>query len=114
MIEKKEEIPESESLRDVTGRVIPYYSENIKPDLLKNMTVLVCAHGSVIRNFVKYFDNISDLDIEEVDIPTGIPLVYRLDDHLKPLWHHYLGTDEEVKAAQQAIKDQGKRNWSKL
>ena len=100
--------PGGESLKDTAERVLPYYKNKIWPDLLAGKTVLVVAHGNSLRALVKYFDNVSDEDIVGLNIPTGIPLVYELDDALKPLRHYYLGDPEAVAKAALAVANQGK------
>ena len=79
------------------------------PDLQKERKVLVCAHGNSLRALVKYLDNISDEEIIGFNIPTGIPLVYELDDVLRPVRHYYLGDQEEIKTAIQKVEDQAKK-----
>jgi 2,3-bisphosphoglycerate-dependent phosphoglycerate mutase len=85
-----DELPSAESLADTLNRVLPYWSETIMPDLLNVKRVLISAHGNSMRALVKYLDNVSDDGIVSLDIPTGIPLVYELDDDLKPIRHYYL------------------------
>ena len=85
-----DELPSAESLKDTLSRVLPYWSETIMPDLLNGKRVLISAHGNSMRALVKYLDNVSDDGIVSLDIPTGIPLVYELDDDLKPIRHYYL------------------------
>jgi 2,3-bisphosphoglycerate-dependent phosphoglycerate mutase len=85
-----DELPSAESLKDTLSRVLPYWSETIMPDLLNVKRVLISAHGNSMRALVKYLDNVSDDGIVSLDIPTGIPLVYELDDDLKPIRHYYL------------------------
>jgi 2,3-bisphosphoglycerate-dependent phosphoglycerate mutase len=87
---KKEEIPLGECLKDNVARVLPLWEESIAPALRSGKKVLIAAHGNSIRSLVKYLDNVSDSDIMEVNIPNGIPLVYELDDNLKPIKHFYL------------------------
>ena len=102
------EIPLSESLKDTIERVLPYWHETIVPTIKSGKRVLISAHGNSLRALVKYLDNVPDEEIIKLNIPTGIPLVYELDDKLKPISHHYLGEPEKVKAAIQAVEDQGK------
>ena len=85
-----EYIPHTECLKDTVKRVLPFWKSDIKKSLLDNKKVLVVAHGNSLRGIVKYLDNISDEGIMEVEIPTGNPLVYELDDNLKPIKHYYL------------------------
>ena len=86
----QEVVPLSESLKDTVERVVKYYETEIKPNILEGKNVMIVAHGNSLRGLVKYLDNISDQDIMNVEIPTGIPLVYELDDELKPIRHYYL------------------------
>ncbi len=87
---KKEEIPLGECLKDNVTRVLPLWEESIAPALRSGKRVLIAAHGNSIRSLVKYLDNVSDADIMEINIPNGVPLVYELDDNLKPIKHFYL------------------------
>jgi len=107
---KAEEIPLCECLKDTIERTLPYWHETIVPAIRAGERVLVCAHGNSLRGLVKYLDNISDQEIVRLNIPTGIPLVYELDDKLKPLRHYYLGDPEAVKRAAQAVADQAKKS----
>jgi 2,3-bisphosphoglycerate-dependent phosphoglycerate mutase len=106
---KPKEIPLCECLKDTIERTLPYWHETITPAVKAGKRVLVCAHGNSLRGMVKYLDNISDQEIVSLNIPTGIPLVYELDDKLKPLRHYYLGDPEAVKRAAQAVADQAKK-----
>ena len=101
-------VPLTECLEDTVKRVIPYWEDAIAPDILKGKRVLISAHGNSLRALVKYLDNISDEEIMSLNIPTGIPLVYELDDNLKPIQHYYLGDPEKVQAAIQAVINQAK------
>ena len=101
-----EEIPLTECLKDTVARFLPYWHEVIAPDVKAGKRVLIAAHGNSLRALVKYLDNISDEDIVGVNIPTGIPQVYELDDNLTPIRHYYLGDPEAVKAATQAVVEQ--------
>ncbi len=101
------ELPRSESLKDTVARFLPYWVSAIAPDLQAGRTVLVAAHGNSLRALVKYLDGISDQDIVELNIPTGVPLVYDLDGDLRPLGHRYLGDPSRVAAAQAAVAAQG-------
>ena len=87
---------------------MPAWHEQITPVIKSGKRVLIAAHGNSLRALVKYLDNMSDKDIIELNIPTGIPLVYELDDNLKPIKHHYLGDQEAVAAAMNAVANQGK------
>ena len=87
----KELLPLSESLEDTVKRVVKYYNSEIVPNLLDNKSIMIVAHGNSLRGLIKYLDNISDEDIMNVEIPTGVPLVYELDENLKPIKHYYIG-----------------------
>ena len=102
------DIPLAECLKDTVNRFLPYWLETIAPVIKSGKKVLICAHGNSLRALVKYLDDVSDDDIVSLNIPTGIPLVYELDNELKPLKHYYLGDQEKVKAAMQAVADQAK------
>jgi len=93
---QKEQLPCAESLKDTLNRVMPYWNKAIAPKLMEVNGVLICAHGNSIRALVKYLDNINDEDIVGLNIPTGIPLVYELDDGLKPKNCYYLGNDKHI------------------
>ena len=108
----KEDIPLSECLQDTVTRFLPYWNETIAPALRSGRRVIIAAHGNSLRALVKYLDNISDGDILELNIPTGIPLVYELDDDLKPIRNYYLGDQLEIEKAQQAVANQGKSKSS--
>lgn len=103
-----EELPATECLKDTVARFLPYWHESIAPQIRDGKRVIITAHGNSIRALVKYLDNISDEDIVGLNIPTGIPLVYELDDDLKPIRSYYLGDQEELKKAQEAVAKQGK------
>jgi 2,3-bisphosphoglycerate-dependent phosphoglycerate mutase len=83
-------LPVCESLEDTVKRVVEYYNEEIKPVILEGKSVMIVAHGNSLRGLIKYLDNISDEDIMNVEIPTGVPLIYELDDNLQPIKHYYL------------------------
>ncbi|MBI3241393.1 MAG: 2,3-diphosphoglycerate-dependent phosphoglycerate mutase [Chloroflexi bacterium] len=102
-----DELPRTESLKETLGRVLPYWHSTLAPAIKSGQRVLIAAHGNSIRALVKYLDNISDEAIPELNIPTGIPLVYELDDSLKPLKNYYLGDAEAVKKAAEAVAAQG-------
>jgi 2,3-bisphosphoglycerate-dependent phosphoglycerate mutase len=102
------QVPLTECLKDTVARVLPYWNQTIAPDMRAGKRVLVAAHGNSIRALVKYLDKVSDTDIVGLNIPTGVPLVYELDDALKPLRHYYLGDAAEVEKAMQAVANQGK------
>ena len=104
----KRDVPLTECLKDTVDRFLPYWSETIVPVIQFGRRVIIVAHGNSLRALVKYLDNISNQDILELNIPTGIPLVYELDDNLKPIQHYYLGDQAEIEKAKQAIANQGK------
>jgi 2,3-bisphosphoglycerate-dependent phosphoglycerate mutase len=101
------DIPRAESLKDTVARFLPYWESSIAPDLRAGKRVLVAAHGNSIRALVKYLDGISDDEIVGLNIPTGVPLVYELDDALRPLGSRYLGDASRVAAAMAAVAAQG-------
>ncbi|MDD4879459.1 MAG: 2,3-diphosphoglycerate-dependent phosphoglycerate mutase [Candidatus Omnitrophica bacterium] len=105
---KPNEIPLTECLKDTVARFLPYWHETIAPVVKSGKRVIIAAHGNSLRALVKYLDNVSDQDIVGLNIPTGLPLVYELDDNLKPIKHYYLGDPEEVKKAMEAVANQGK------
>jgi len=98
--------PRTECLKDVVGRLLPYWYDTIVPDLARG-TVLVVAHGNSLRAMVKHLDGIGDAEIAELNIPTGIPLIYDLDDDFRPFGHRYLDP-EAAEAAAEAVKNQGR------
>lgn len=104
-----EELPLTECLKDTVARTLPYWHETIALTVRSGKRVIVAAHGNSLRGLVKYLDNVSDQEIVGLNIPTGIPLVYELDDQLKPLRHYYLGDPEAIAKAAQAVADQAKR-----
>ena len=103
-----EQLPATESLKITLDRVLPYWHEVLAPTIKSGKRLLVTAHGNSIRAMVKYLDNISDADITELNIPTGIPLVYELDADLKVIKSYYLGDPEEIAKAAAAVANQGK------
>lgn len=103
---RKEDIPLTESLKDTVARFLPYWLETIAPAVQSGKRVLIAAHGNSLRALVKYLDTISESDIVELNIPTGIPLVYELDDRLTPIRHYYLGDETAIQAAAQAVANQ--------
>jgi len=103
-----EQIPLTECLKDTVARVLPCWNEVLAPAIKSGQRVLVAAHGNSIRALVKYLDGVSDKDIVGVNIPNGIPLVYELDDELKPIRSHYLGDAEAAAKAAAAVANQGK------
>jgi 2,3-bisphosphoglycerate-dependent phosphoglycerate mutase len=107
---KPDELPLTECLKDTVARFLPYWHETIAPAVSAGQRVLVAAHGNSLRALVKYLDNISDKDIIDLNIPTGIPLVYELDDQLKPINHFYLGDPEAIRRATEAVAGQLKKS----
>lgn len=101
-------LPRTESLKITIERVVPYWTEHIAPEILAGKRVIIAAHGNSLRALVKYLDNISDNDIVNLNIPTGVPLVYELDENLHPVSHYYLGDQDAIKAAMDAVANQGK------
>jgi 2,3-bisphosphoglycerate-dependent phosphoglycerate mutase len=102
------DIPLTECLKDTVKRFLPYWNETIAPMIKEGKRILISAHGNSLRALVKFLDSLSEDEVINLDIPTGIPLVYELDDNLKPTQHYYLGDPEEIQRATQAVKNQGK------
>lgn len=102
------ELPMSESLKDTVARFLPYWHDTIAPTVRSGQRVLIAAHGNSLRALVKYFDNMPDAEIVELNIPTGIPLVYELDAALKPIRHYYLGDADAAAAAAARVANQAK------
>jgi 2,3-bisphosphoglycerate-dependent phosphoglycerate mutase len=100
------DLPATESLKETVARFVPYWTGTIAPDVRAGKKVLIAAHGNSLRALVKYLDQISDADIIELNIPTGIPLVYELDENLKPIRSYYLGDPEAAKRAAEAVARQ--------
>jgi len=105
---KPSEMPLTESLKDTVARFIPYWHETIAPDIKAGKRVLIAAHGNSLRALVKFLDKISDHDIVELNIPTGVPLVYLLNEKLEPLQKYYLGDQEAIKQKAAAVANQAK------
>jgi 2,3-bisphosphoglycerate-dependent phosphoglycerate mutase len=105
---KPEEIPATECLKDTVARVVPFWNDSIAPALTRGRRVLVAAHGNSLRALVKYLDGVSDDDIVALNIPTARPLVYELDEGLKPIRSYYLGDPDEIARATAAVAAQGK------
>ncbi|MHA2038283.1 MAG: 2,3-diphosphoglycerate-dependent phosphoglycerate mutase [Promethearchaeota archaeon] len=103
-----DETPLSECLKDTVERVLPYWHEIIVPTIKSGKRILISAHGNSLRALVKYLDNVPEEEIIKLNIPTGIPLIYELDDDLKPLNHYYLADSEKVEEAIKAVANQGK------
>jgi 2,3-bisphosphoglycerate-dependent phosphoglycerate mutase len=100
--------PLTECLADTVDRFLPYWHETIAPEIKAGKRVIIAAHGNSLRALVKYLDDVSDEAILKLNIPTGMPLVYELDEDLKPIKNYYLGDEEAVKAAMDAVASQGK------
>jgi 2,3-bisphosphoglycerate-dependent phosphoglycerate mutase len=105
---RPEELPLTESLKDTVARFLPYWHEAILPDIRAGRRVLIAAHGNSLRALVKYLDRVSDEDIVELNIPTGVPLVYELDAELEPTRKYYLGNQEKIRQAMASVANQGK------
>lgn len=105
-----EQVPLTECLRDTVARVLPFWNEALAPALQRGKRLVIAAHGNSIRALVKYLDQISDQDIVGLNIPNGIPLVYELDEALKPIRHYYLGDALAVERAAAAVAAQGKKS----
>jgi len=105
---EKGKFPQTECLKDTVARVVPYFESEILPKIRDGKRLIVAAHGNSLRALVKYLDDISDDKIVELNIPTGIPLVYELDENLKPTNHYYLGDADAIRRAQEAVANQGK------
>ena len=103
------ELPLAESLKDTVARVIPYYEQCIREDIQSGKKVLIAAHGNSLRALVMYLDGLSAKQILDLNIPTGVPLVYELNDQLQAVNHRYLGDEQLVKAKMQAVKNQGSK-----
>jgi 2,3-bisphosphoglycerate-dependent phosphoglycerate mutase len=102
------ERPSTESLKDTVARFVPYWTGTIAPEIRRGKRVLIAAHGNSLRALVKYLDGISDADIVDLNIPTGIPLVYELDAELAPIRHFYLGDPEAAAKAAASVANQTK------
>jgi 2,3-bisphosphoglycerate-dependent phosphoglycerate mutase len=107
---RREEIPLTESLKDTVARFLPYWHDTIAPAVKSGQRVIIAAHGNSLRALVKYLDNVPDEAIVELNIPTGIPLVYELDDSLRPIRHYYLGDPEAAARAAASVAAQTARN----
>lgn len=104
----EDELPLTECLKDTVARVIPFWESDIAPAIKSGKKVLIAAHGNSLRALVKFLDNVGDNEIVELNIPTGVPLVYELDENLHPIKHYYLGDAEAIKAAMASVASQGK------
>lgn len=105
---KPEELPKSECLEDTVARFLPAWHEVIAPKILEGKKVVIVAHGNSLRALIKYLDNVSEEEIIALNVPTGVPLVYELDSDLKPINHYYLGDQEAIQKAMDAVANQGK------
>jgi 2,3-bisphosphoglycerate-dependent phosphoglycerate mutase len=103
-----ERLPLTECLKDTVARALPYWESTIVPDLKSGKRVIIAAHGNSLRALVKHLDNMSESEIMELNIPTGVPLVYEFDAALQPVRHYYLGDPAEIAAAMEAVAKQGK------
>ncbi|MBN1150549.1 2,3-diphosphoglycerate-dependent phosphoglycerate mutase [candidate division WOR-3 bacterium] len=104
----EKDLPLTECLKDTVARFLPLWHESIAPTVKSGKKVIIAAHGNSLRALVKFLDDIPEDKIVSLNIPTGIPLIYELDDALKPVKHYYLASDEELSSAEQAVKNQGK------
>ncbi len=105
---EKNDLPVTESLKDTVARFLPYWRDTIAPIIKSGERVIIAAHGNSLRALVKYLDGMSEEEVLKLNIPTGMPLVYELDNELKPIKHYYLGDPEEVKKAMASVANQGK------
>ena len=105
----KNDIPLTECLKDTVNRFLPYWQETIDPSIRNGKKVLIVAHGNSLRALVKFLDNISDEEIVDLNIPTGIPLVYELNNNLEPIKHYYIGDQEAIQAAIDLVANQAKK-----
>jgi 2,3-bisphosphoglycerate-dependent phosphoglycerate mutase len=105
---EKKDLPLTESLKDTVARFLPYWHDTIAPGIKQGKNVIIAAHGNSLRALVKYLDNMTEEEILQLNIPTGMPLIYELDKNLKPIKHYYLGDPEEVKKAMDSVANQGK------
>lgn len=103
------DLPLTECLKDTVERFLPYWEKKIAPEVRSGKNVLIVAHGNSLRALVKYLDNISDEEITGLNIPTGVPLVYELDENLKPIRHYYLGDQDKIAAAAAAVANQSSK-----
>lgn len=104
----RKDVPRGECLKDTVERVLPLWHNEIAPEIRAGKRIIIAAHGNSLRALVKYLDGVSDMDIVGLNIPTGIPLVYELDEDLRPLSRRYLGDPEAVRLAAEAVAKQGK------
>ena len=106
---RPQDLPATESLKDTVARFLPYAQENIGPAVRSGKRVIVVAHGNTLRGLLKYAEGISDQELANLNIPTGIPLVYELENDMKPIRRYYLGDPEKAKKATAAVASQGKK-----
>jgi 2,3-bisphosphoglycerate-dependent phosphoglycerate mutase len=104
----RDQLPATESLKITLERVLPFWNSHLVPEIKSNKKLIVSAHGNSIRALVKYLDNVPEDEIVELNIPTGIPLVYELDEKLKPVTHYYLADEKTLRQAQAEVANQGK------
>ncbi|MDR3330874.1 MAG: 2,3-diphosphoglycerate-dependent phosphoglycerate mutase [Endomicrobium sp.] len=109
-LSKENKLPLTECLKDTVARVIPYWEKEIAFQIRSGKKIIIVAHGNSLRALIKYLDNINDVDIINLNIPTAIPFIYELDENLKPIKSYYLGNSEAVKKAMEAVANQGK-SW---
>jgi 2,3-bisphosphoglycerate-dependent phosphoglycerate mutase len=102
-------LPLTECLKDTVARVVPYWTDEIVPHILSHKRIIIAAHGNSIRALIKYLDEVPAEEIIKVNVPTGIPLVYELDEHLKPIKHYYVGDPAEIEASINFVKNQGNK-----
>ena len=102
------DFPRTECLKDTVARVLPYWNDAIAPAVMAGKLTLIAAHGNSLRALIKHLDGVADDDIIELNIPTAQPLVYELDDRLKPIRHYYLADEDTIRAAKQAVANQGR------
>jgi len=102
------DLPATEALKNTVDRFVPYWKQEIVPDLVAGKRVLITAHGNTIRALIKFLEDMPNEEIVELNIPTGVPLVYELTDDLKPIRRYYLGDQEEIAAKLSAVANQGK------
>ena len=105
---EREDIPLTECLQDTVARFLPYWNETIAPQVQGGQRIIIAAHGNSLRALVMYLDNLSEQDVMELNIPTGVPLVYELDEDLKPVRSYYLGDQAAIEQAMQVVANQGK------
>ena len=105
----EDELPLTESLKDTVARFVPYWENEIAPTIKSGKRVIIAAHGNSLRALVKYLDNVTEEEIVKLNIPTGVPLVYELDENLKPIKHYYLGDQEKIQAKINAVANQTKK-----